>query len=346
MKAMVFHEYGPVDVLRYEEVPTPKPSSGEVLMRVRATALNQADIMARKGHPYRPNKTFPHVLGADIAGEIAEVGPDVEEVEVGMPVVAYGTLPCGRCEFCLTGEPNVCFRRGYLGAHEWGGYAQYMKLPAPNAVPFDPIKVSWEAAAAFNQVYLTAWHMLVTRAGLKPGEDVLIHAVGSGLGMAGLQIAKYMGARVFGTAGTDEKCERAREMGAEFAINYRKQDFADEVRRLTEKRGVDVVFEHTGKDTWDGSVRSLVRMGRLVTCGGTSGYDVATSVAYIFHKQLSLIGSNYGTLQEFRTLVRLLDRGVFDPVIQEVMPLKEAPRAHVLLEERKVFGKLILIPEN
>ncbi len=346
MKAVVFHEYGPVDVLKYEEVPTPKPSSGEVLMRVRATALNQADLMAREGHPYRPNKSFPHVLGADIAGEIAEAGPDVEGAPVGAPVIAFGTLSCGRCEFCLAGETNVCFRRGYLGAHERGGYAQYMKLPAANAVTFDANKVSWEAAAAFTQVYLTAWHMLVTRAALRPGEDVLIHAAGSGLGAAGLQIARYVGARAFATAGSDEKCERARQMGADHAINYRKQDFAEEVRRLTGKRGVDVVFEHTGKDTWDGSVRSLVRMGRLVTCGGTSGYEATTNVAHIFHKQLSLIGSNYGTLNEFRTIVRLLERGVFNPVIQEVMPLREAPRGHRILEERQAFGKLVLIPED
>ncbi|MBI2882025.1 MAG: zinc-binding dehydrogenase [Candidatus Tectomicrobia bacterium] len=346
MKAVVFHEYGPVDVLKYEEVPTPKPSSGEVLMRVRATALNQADLMARRGHPYRPNRSFPHVLGADIAGEIVELGPDVEGIGVGNPVIAYGTLSCGRCEFCAAGDTNICFRRGYLGAHEWGGYAQYMKLPAANAVPFDAARVSWEAAAAFNQVYLTAWHMLVTRAGLRPGEDVLIHAAGSGLGMAGLEIAKCTGARVFATAGSDEKCERARKMGADYVINYRKQDFAEEVRRLTGKRGVDLVFEHIGRDTWDGSVRSLVRRGRLVTCGGTSGYEVATSVAHIFHKELTLIGSNYGTLPEFRTLVRLLDRGVFHPVVQEVMPLREARRAHRILEERQAFGKLVLIPED
>ncbi|MFQ5850210.1 MAG: zinc-binding dehydrogenase, partial [Candidatus Binatia bacterium] len=270
MKAVVFHEYGPIDVLKHEDVPTPEPSAGEVLMRVRATAVNQADLMVRSGYPYRPNRSFPHILGADIAGEVVEVGARVENVGVGAPVIAYGTLSCGRCEFCLAGDTNICFRRGYLGAHEWGGYAQYMKLPATNAVPFDAAKVSWEAAATLSQAYLTAWHMLVTRAGLKPGEDILIHAAGSGLGIAALQIAKSIKARVFATAGSEEKCERARQMGADYAINYRRQDFAEEVRRLTGKRGVDVVFEHTGKDTWDRSVRSLVRRGRLVTCGGTS----------------------------------------------------------------------------
>ena len=345
MKAVVFHEYGPIEVLKHEDVPTPKPSADEVLMRVRATAVNQADLMARSGHPYRPNKSFPHILGADIVGEVAEVAPGVEDVKVGAPVIAFGTLCCGRCEFCLAGDTNICIRRQYLGAHVWGGYAQYMKLPASNAVPFDPVKVSWEAAATLSQAYLTAWHMLVTRAGLKPGEDVLIHAAGSGLGMAGLQIAKSIEARVIATAGSEEKWERARQMGADHAINYRKQDFAEEVRRLTGKRGVDVVFEHIGQETWDGSVRSLARRGRLVTCGGTSGYDVTTSAAQIFHKELTLIGSNYGTLNEFRTLVRLLERGVFSPVVQEVMPLREAHRAQRMLEERKVFGKLILIPE-
>ncbi len=345
MKAVVFYEYGPIEVLKHGDVPTPRPSAGEVLMRVRATAVNQSDLMARSGHPYRPNKSFPHILGADIAGEVAEVAPGVEDVKVGASVVAFGTLCCGRCEFCLAGDTNICLRRQYLGAHVWGGYAQYMKLPATNAVPFDPAKVSWEAAATLSQAYLTAWHMLVTRAGLKPGEDVLIHAAGSGLGMAGLQIAKSIEARVIATAGSEEKCERARQMGADHAINYRKQDFAEEVRRLTGKRGVDVVFEHIGQETWDGSVRSLARRGRLVTCGGTSGYDVTTNAAQIFHKELTLIGSNYGTPNEFRTLVRLLERGVFSPVVQEMMPLQEAPRAQRILEERKAFGKLVLIPE-
>ena len=345
MKAVVFYEYGPIEVLKHGDVPTPRPSAGEVLMRVRATAVNQSDLMARSGHPYRPNRSFPHILGADIAGEVVEVGSGVEDVCVGTPVIAYGTLSCGRCEFCLAGDTNICLRRGYLGAHVWGGYAQYMKLPATNAVPFDAAKVSWEAAATLSQAYLTAWHMLVTRAELKPGEDILIHAAGSGLGVAGLQIAKCIKARVFATAGSEEKCERARQMGADYVINYRRQDFAEEVRRLTGKRGVDVVFEHTGRDTWDGSVRSLVRRGRLVTCGGTSGYEVTTSAAHIFHKELTLIGSNYGTLNEFRTIVRLLEREVFSPVVQEVMPLREARRAQRMLEERKAFGKLVLIPE-
>jgi NADPH:quinone reductase-like Zn-dependent oxidoreductase len=164
--------------------------------------------------------------------------------------------------------------------------------------------------------------------------------------MAGLQIAKYMGATVIGTAGSDEKCERAREMGADYVINYREQDFAEEVRRITGKRGVDVVFEHPGKDTWDQSVRSLVRKGRLVTCGGTSGYEVTTNVAQIFHKELVLIGSNYGLINELRAIVRLLEKGVFNPFIQEVMPLKEARQAQKLLEDRKAFGKVVLIPEE
>jgi NADPH:quinone reductase-like Zn-dependent oxidoreductase len=220
-----------------------------------------------------------------------------------------------------------------------------MRAKAEHLIPL-PSAISFEEAAAFGMTFLTAWHMLVTRARIHPGEDVLILSAGAGIAVAGIQIAKLSGCRVIATSSSEEKCRRALEFGADLAINYREKDFCEEVRRLTQKRGVDVVFEHTGSATWDQSVRSLARMGRLVTCGGTTGYEITTNVAYIFQKQLSLIGSNYGTRPEMETLIQLLAERKFRVAIDQVLPLKEAREAHRLVEGRANFGKVVLVPEG
>ncbi|MBI2368658.1 MAG: zinc-binding dehydrogenase [Deltaproteobacteria bacterium] len=343
MKAAAMYEYGGLDVLKYGEIETPRLGPRDVLVKVRATGLNYFDIMVRDGR-YRANPSFPHVLGEDISGEVAEVGAEVTGWTPGQPVLVYAAVGCGQCEQCLKGEVNICIRYRYFGAHLWGGYAQYARVPAANLIAL-PAGVGYEEAAAFPVTFLTSWHMLVTRANVRPGEDVLIHAAGSGVGIAGVQIAKLCGARVIATAGTDEKLDRARELGADEVINYRKQDFYEEVRRITGKRGVDVVFEHIGTDVWDKSVRCLTRGGRLVTCGGTSGYQVTTDVAYIFHKQLQIIGSNHGTKPELETLVKLLEARKLRSVVDKVYPLKEAQEAQAYLEERKNFGKVLLVPE-
>ncbi|MFQ5830344.1 MAG: zinc-binding dehydrogenase [Candidatus Methylomirabilia bacterium] len=345
MKAALFHRYGDIDVLQYEGIDTPKPGPTEVLVKVRATALNYFDLLARSG-AYKPNKSFPHILGGDIAGDVAEVGSEVTHVRPGDAVVVYAALGCGRCEQCVVGEVNCCaFDYRYVGAHLWGGYAEYVKLPAWNLVPLYE-GASYEEAAAFNMAFLTSWHMLATRAKIRAGEDVLILAAGSGIGVAAVQIARLMGCRVFACVGSDGKAGRVRDLGADIVINYTKQDFRQEVMTITRKRGVDVVFEHTGKDTWDRAVRSLTRMGRLVTCGATSGYEATTNLVYIFHKQLTVLGSNHGTKRELQTLIKLLGAGKLRPIVDRVLPLKEAREGHRILQDRKVFGKVVLVPEH
>jgi len=345
MWANVFHEYGGLDVLRYEQVPRPAVGRDDVLIAVRATGVNAFDLMVREGR-YRPNKRFPHILGEDIAGIVTEVGSEVREpLRVGQRVFVYAAVGCGRCQMCLAGSPNVCVQYQYFGAHLPGGYAQYVVVPAFNAVPV-PDGISFEEGAAFVLNFLTSWHMLVTRAQVRPGETVLVLAAGSGIGIAALQILKLAGARTIATASTDEKLQRAHALGADALINYREQDFQKEVMRLTGKRGVDVVFEHVGSTTWDQSVRSLTRGGRLVTCGGTAGYDVTMNVAHVFHKELTLIGSNHGTKPELLAMLPLLAAGKLRPVVDRVFPLKDARAAHEYIQDRRVFGKVVLVPEH
>lgn len=345
MWASVFHEYGGIEKLRYEQIPRPRVGRDEILIQVHATGVNAFDLMVREGR-YRPNKTFPHILGEDIAGVVAAVGPEVQDpIRVGQRVFVYAAVGCGRCGMCLLGSPNVCVHYQYFGAHLPGGYAQYVAVPAFNAVPM-PDGISFEDGAAFVLNFLTSWHMLVTRAHVRPGETVLVLAAGSGIGIAAIQVLKLVGARVIATASTEEKLQRARALGAEDLINYQQQDFQKEVMRLTGKRGVDVVFEHVGSTTWDQSVRSLTRGGRLVTCGGTAGYDVSMNVAHVFHKELTIIGSNHGTKAELLAMLPLLAAGKLRPVVDKVFPLREARAAHAYIQDRRVFGKVILAPEH
>ena len=343
MKAALYHEYGPPEVLKYEDIDPLPVGPRDAMLKVRATSLNWFDVIGRNGE-YRPNKTLPHILGGDITGEVVEVGAEVTHVKPGDPVVVYATVHCGNCETCWKGEPNCCRNYKYYGSALWGGYAQYWTGRAENLVPLYQ-GLDFAECAAINITFLTSWHMLA-RAGIRAGEEILIHAAGSGVGVAAVQIAKLTGLRVIGTAGSDEKCRRTIELGADHMINYKEQDFREEVMKLTGKRGVDVVFEHVGKDTWEGSIRSLTRMGRLVTCGASSGYDVTTNVAHIFHKQLTIIGSNHGTMHELATIIKLLEAGKLKPVIDRKFPLREAAEAHRLLESRQVFGKIVLEPEH
>jgi 2-desacetyl-2-hydroxyethyl bacteriochlorophyllide A dehydrogenase len=345
MWASVFHEYGGLDVLRYEQVPRPPVGRDDVLIRVHATGVNAFDLMVREGR-YKPNKTFPHILGEDIAGTVAALGPEVREpFRIGQRVFVYAAVGCGRCEMCLAGSPNVCVDYRYFGAHLPGGYAQYVAVPSFNVIPM-PEGITFEEGAAFVLNFLTAWHELVTRAQVRPGETVLVLAAGSGIGIAAIQILKLVGCRVIATASTEEKLRRAKALGADELINYREQDFQKEVMRLTAKRGVDVVFENVGSTTWDQSVRSLTRGGRLVTCGGTAGYDVTMSVAYVFHKELTIIGSNHGTKPELLRMLPLLAAGKLRPVVDRVFPLQEARAAHEYIQDRRVFGKVVLVPEH
>lgn len=340
-RAVHFEKPGDPDVLKLVEVPKPEPGRGEVLVRVKACALNGFELMIRKG-TYTPYQQLPHVMGGDISGVVEAYGPGcTETVDPGTHVLLYYVIGCGDCEPCLRGQPNTCLTYGYLGAKYEGGYADYVVVPEGNLVPipdsFDMVK-----AAAFPLGYCTAWHQLMTRGGLVAGESVLIMAAGSGIGTAALQMAQLTGAHIIATAGSDEKTEKLLKMGAHHVINYRTQDMVEEVKRITGKRGVDVVFEHVGGEMFGDVVRTVTRGGRIVTCGGTAGYEVSMNIAHIFHKQISIIGSNSGTKWELQRMIPYLLDGRLEPVIDTVFPLEEVAAAHQHLEDRKAFGKVVL----
>ncbi|HYE66154.1 MAG TPA: zinc-binding dehydrogenase [Pyrinomonadaceae bacterium] len=342
MRAVVFKEHGGPDVLQYTEAPDPSIKANEVLVEVRACALNHLDVWARRGLP-GIEIPLPHILGNDIAGVVREVGEVVDWVRAGDEVVLQPGVSCGHCLECLSGRDNLCAWYDILGYRRAGGYAELVAAPGVNVIAKPP-GLSWEEAAALPLVTLTAWHMLVSRARLQPGEDVLIHAAGSGVGSIGIQIAKLRGARVIATAGSDEKLEKARELGADEVVNYTRQDWPREVRNLTGKRGVDVVFEHTGAATWPGSIAVLAKNGRLVTCGATSGYDARTDLRQVFYRHLSLLGSFMGSKAELLEAFKFVERGQIRAVVDQTLPLEEARRAHELMEDRAQFGKLVLIP--
>lgn len=342
MKAAVIHQHGGPEVLRYEDCPDPVAGPGEVLVRVRACALNHLDLWTRRGLPGR-TIPFPHVLGNDVAGEVAGLGSPVEGLALGQRVMLSPGTSCGRCAACLSGEDSSCRQYRILGCHVHGGYAELVRCPAANVIPI-PGHVGFEEAAAFPLVFLTAWRMLVGRARVRIGEDVLVWAAGSGVGMAAIQVAKLFGARVIATAGRPEKLERARALGADEVIDHHRQDVLAEVRRLTGKKGVEVVVEHVGQATWERSVMSLAHRGRLVTCGATTGPQGATDLRFVFSRQLTLMGSYMGSKAELLEAAPHFFAGRLRPVVHTVLPLAEARRAHEVMEASEHFGKVLLRP--
>jgi NADPH:quinone reductase-like Zn-dependent oxidoreductase len=340
MKASVFRNHGGPEVLEYVDAPDPKIRSNEVLVGVKACALNHLDIFVRKGLP-GIEIPLPHILGNDIAGTVREVGELVTWVKPGDEVMVQPGVSCGHCDACLSGRDNLCREYDIIGYRHNGGYAEFVAVPGVNVFP-KPSNLSWEEAAALPLVTLTAWHMLVTRADVQPGEDVLIHAAGSGVGSVAIQIAKLRGARVITTASSDEKLAKAHELGADQTINYTRDDWPKEVRRLTERRGVDVVFEHTGAETWAGSISSLKNNGRLVTCGATSGFDARTDLRQVFYRHLTILGSFMGSKAELLEAMKFVRAGTIRAVVDRVLPLSEARQAHSLLESRGQFGKVVL----
>jgi NADPH:quinone reductase-like Zn-dependent oxidoreductase len=342
MRAVVFKEHGGPEVLQYTDAPDPVIKANEVLVEVRACALNHLDVWARGGLP-GIEIPVPHILGNDIAGVVREVGPLVDWVKAGDEVMLQPGVSCGHCMECLSGRDNFCPGYDILGYRRDGGYAELVAAPGVNVIP-KPKALVWEEAAALPLVTVTAWHMLVTRARVEPGEEVLIHAAGSGVGSIGIQVARLRGARVIATASSDEKLEKARELGADEVVNYTREDWPKEVRRLTGKRGVDVVFEHTGAETWPGSIAVLAKGGRIVTCGATSGYDARTDLRQVFYRHLSLLGSFMGSKAELLQAMKFVERGSIRAVVDRTLPLAEARRAHELMEDRAQFGKLVLMP--
>ena len=342
MKAIVFERHGGPEVLEYKEAPVPEIAPDEALVRVKASGLNHLDLFIRQGN--LPHKLpLPHIPGSEVAGDVEQVGSLVSAFKPGDRVVVAPYLHCGVCEFCLAGEETICIRGDVLGRRSNGGYAQYVAVPARQLVLI-PEGVSYDDAAAVTLSTVTAWHMLVTRAEMRPGEDVLVLAAGSGVGSAAIQIARQGGARVFATASTQEKLDKARELGADVLINYAETDFQSEVRRITNKRGVDIVVEHVGEATWEKSVGSLARNGRLVTTGATTGPHGAINIDRLFGAQLRIIGSWGGTRAELRSVLKMVSERLIHPVIHATYPLERAAEAQQVMERREQFGKILLHP--
>ena len=342
MQAVIFRQHGGPEVLEPADVPEPVPGPGEILVRVKACALNHLDLWIRQGIPAYQIR-LPHIAGCDVAGVVERLGPGVAQPKIGQAVVLAPGLSCGACDACRAGQDNRCAAYGIRGAKTDGGYAELTLARAADALPL-PANMSPEAAAAFPLVFLTAWHMLMTRTRLQAKETVLVHAAGSGVGHAAVQIARLAGAVVYTTVGADDKVARARALGAEAVINYEREDFGERVKSLTDGRGVDVVFEHIGTQTFERSLRALAKGGRLVTCGATSGASAPLDLRYVFSRELTILGAMMGTRAELDEVARLVFAGRLKPVVDATLPLREARAAQERMLRRDVFGKLVLKP--
>jgi NADPH:quinone reductase-like Zn-dependent oxidoreductase len=342
MRAIVFHAHGGPEVLGLAELPEPVAGPGQALVGVRACALNRLDLWVRGGLPGL-RLPLPHVPGCDIAGVVEAVGPGVETSWVGREVVVAPGLSCGTCEACQSGWDNLCPRYRILGETAPGGYCERIAVPAANLLA-KPATLAWTDAAAVPLTFLTAWQMLTTRARVAPGQVVLLHAVGSGVGVAGLQIARLHGARVVALASSEAKLAAARALGAEATIRSDAPDWEAQVRGLplVGKRGVDIVFEHTGMATWEASLRLCKRGGTIVTCGASSGFAASTDLRQVFFRQLQVLGSTMGSKAHLHGILELVARGALRPVVDRCFPLAQAAEAHRYLDRREQFGKVVL----
>jgi NADPH:quinone reductase-like Zn-dependent oxidoreductase len=337
VKAIRFHEHGAPGVLRYEDAPDPEPQPGWAIVRVQACALNHLDLWQRRGID-RVRIPLPHVSGSDVAGVV--VDPGGSAIAPGTRVMVYPGLSCGSCAACADGRQNLCAAFDVLGLQSNGGYAELVAVPAGNLLPI-PEHIDVVTAAAFPLTFLTAWHMLVTLARVKPGDTVLVLAGGSGVGQAAIPIARLHGARVLATS-APAKMERTRALGAELVFDHYVDDFSRHVRAATRGAGADIVVEHVGEATWERSVRSLARGGRLVTCGATTGYAASIDLRHLFARQLSLLGSYMGTRDELQAAAGHLFAGRLAPVVDKIFPLADAAAAHQRLEAKEQFGKIVL----
>ncbi|MFQ5882915.1 MAG: zinc-binding dehydrogenase [Candidatus Methylomirabilales bacterium] len=345
MKAIVFEKHGGVEVLEQRDIPEPQISPNEVLICVRATACNYNDIWARRGMPGM-EVIFPHISGSDAAGEVVEVGSEVKSVKAGDEVAVHCGLSCRVCAACTSGQEYFCkqfriwgFQTGPLD----GGHAEYCKVPAVNVL-HKPKQLSWEEAAAMPLVLVTAWRKLVTRAGIKPGDTLLIWGAAGGLGVMAVQIGKLFRARVIAVVGGDEKIEMVKRLGADHAINRRTENVAEEVKKITNRRGADIVFEHIGAATWPQSFASVKWGGTIVTSGATTSYEAMTDLRHIFFRQLNILGSTLGSKGELAAAMQHVEQGHIKPVVTQVFPLKEIGVAQRLVEEGKAIGKIVLVP--
>ncbi len=345
MKAVVFHEHGGTDVLRYEDVDEPKIGPVDVLFKIRAAGMNRNDLWAREGLP-GVKFPLPHISGSDAAGVVTQIGSAVTDVKVGDEIVVHPWISCRSCEACTSGQEYFC-RRGRIWGFQTGplegAYAEYAKIPYYNAIP-KPINLGFEEAASLPLVLLTVWHMLSTRARLQPGEDVLIWGAGSGIGAIAIQVAKLFNARVIATAGTDEKLAKARELGADLAVNHYKDDVVKAVKEFTNKKGVEVVFEHVGQSTWERSIACMGWGARLVICGNTTGFEAKVDLRFLFNKQLNLLGSHQGNKAELLHALKFVESGQIKPVLWKAFPLKEAAQVQEMMYAGKHFGNIVLVP--
>ncbi len=342
MRALRIHAHGGPEVLAVDEVPRPSPRDGELLIKVLAASINHLDLWVRRGMPGFP-VPFPRTLGCDGVGEIAELGAGVSGLRVGQRVVLEPGYSSGKSPEDLRGDDHQAPDYGIRGEHTDGFHAEYVVLPSRYVFPL-PEGVDPVQGAAAPLVFLTAWGMLVTRAKLQAGESVLVLGGASGVGSAGIQIAKSLGARVIATGGSERKLEIARALGADAAVDHSREGWDKEVKKLTDGRGCDVVFEHVGPATWDLSMRCLARLGRLVTCGGTTGAKVSLLLPHMFIKHLSVLGSTMGPRSALPKIFEHIAAGRYKPVVDRVLPLAEARTAHELLEARQVAGKIVLVP--
>jgi NADPH:quinone reductase-like Zn-dependent oxidoreductase len=340
MKAVRIHQFGGPEVLTYEEVPDPTPRKDQVLVRIRACALNHLDLWVRQG---LPGVNLPHILGSDIAGEIVEVGEYVTGFKAGQRVLLAPMSFCNHCPKCVQGFQNQCRTFTVFGNAVDGGNCERIAVPAVNVIPI-PDALDFNQAASVPLVFVTAWHMLVGRGAIRPGQTVLILGANSGVGIAAIQIARLFHARIITTAGDERKMQLARELGADYVINHYQQKIAQEVRRITDSEGVDIVIEHVGKATWDESVKSLKAGGVLVTCGATTGPKVELDLRFLFSRQLAFLGSYMGSMSELNEVLGHVFAGRLKPVIDRVYPLKELRAAHEYLAQSQMFGKIVINP--
>ena len=339
-EAVVLRAHGGPEVLVRETIEVADPGPREARVRVRAVGVNHIDLWVRRGLPYL-KLAYPHRLGADIVGEVEALGPGARGAHIGDKVVIAPGTSCGVCEPCLSGRDNLCRQYAILGEHTQGGYARHIVVPDANLLPY-PAALPFAEVAAVPLVFLTAWQMLVDKARVRPGQTVLVHAAGSGVSSAAIQIAKLFGARVLATTGSDRKAERARALGADEVINCATADFVVEVKRLTGKRGADVVIEHVGGETMTKSILATASGGRIVTCGATTGFDVAIDLRHVFFRQIEILGSTMGSRGSLFGILDRVKDGTLRPVVDRVLPIWDAQEAHRVLEAREAFGKVVL----
>lgn len=340
MKAIRFHEHGGPEVLRYEDVADPVLRKDQVLVKVKAVALNHLDLFVRSGVPGVP---LPQIPGSDVSGDVVECGEYVTDLKPGTRVLLVPMVFCGVCEKCVSGQQNFCAQFSVLGYRVPGGDAELIAVPRVNVVPI-PAELTYDEAASVPLVFLTAWHMLVARAQIRPGQTVLVLGAGSGVGSAAIQIAKLWNCKVITTAGSESKLEKAREIGADYTIDHYKQRISDEVKKITAKQGVDIVFEHVGQATWVESQRSLKPGGTIVTCGATTGGEGDLDLRFLFTRQSTILGSFMGNMGDFYEVMKHVFAGRLKPVVDRSFPLREAAEAHRYLEKSSMFGKIVLNP--